>query len=144
MNEWVPLYFDCSHICHYWQIFFKAGAVKRWLLCAAPCSYIVNKGFLLFLISSALPPSTFCLWLVVRSLHLEPGWPAPHSGIKAGCRWKIYDCAPCKPHMPFEALRFLWCCPHRQQLHLRLLTVGVWFTERVAVSKALHSFTSSH
>ena len=54
---------------------------KTSTLFTALCLSIVNKGFLLFLISSALPPSTFCLWkpwFVVRSLQLEPA-PSPAS-----------------------------------------------------------------
>lgn len=82
------------------------------------CSHIVNKGFflLLFLIRGCPPPTlhsptvcTLCLWkpsVVVRSLQLEPGWPvppppspspSPTARLKAGCRWKIYDCMPWKP-----------------------------------------------
>lgn len=35
----------------------------------------------------------------------------PLSCLKAGCRWKIYDRMPWKPHIPFEVLLFLWWCP---------------------------------
>lgn len=124
-------------------------------LFTALCSSLVNKGFLLFLISSALPPSTFCLWkpwFVVRSLQLEPGWPAPLSCLKGGCRWKIYDCMPWKPHIPFEVLLFLWCSPHWWQLCLPSLFdrrfSSQWECksgrEGGTVSMALHHFTIIH
>lgn len=77
----LPLCFDCCRdICHSAGRFFQLQAAKCWLYLQRLCSSIVNKRFLLFPILSALPPSTFCLWkpwLVVRSLQLEPGWPAP-------------------------------------------------------------------
>lgn len=72
----LPLSFDCAVM--FATLLTSAATLT---LSTAPCSSIVNKGFLLFLISSALPPSTFCFskpWFVVRSLQLEPA-PSPAS-----------------------------------------------------------------
>lgn len=76
-------------------------------LFTALCSSVVNKGFLLFLISSALPPSTFCLWkpwFVVRSLQLEPGWPAPSLASKPAADEKFMTV--CLENLTFH----LKCC----------------------------------
>lgn len=73
--------FDCCH--DHLQLLLAdvlGYSSKTLTLFTALCSSIVNKGFLLFFILSALPPSTFCLWkpwFVVRSLQLVPGWSPP-------------------------------------------------------------------
>lgn len=102
-----------------WQI-FSVMAAKHWLLLfTALCSSVVNKGLLLFLISSALPPATFCFWkpwFVVRSLELEPARPAPSPASKLVVDEKFMTAMP----ISFEVLLlFFWCCPHWWWLHLQ-------------------------
>lgn len=78
-------------------------------LFTALCSFIVNKEFLLFLILSALPPSTFCLWkpwFVVRSLPLEPGWPASSPASKPVADEKFMTL--CLENLTFH---LMCCCP---------------------------------
>lgn len=80
--------FDCRRdFCHCRQIIFQLRRLIVDPVRTFFCSHIVNKGFLLFFIASALPHPVHLLsakkpWVVVRSLQLEPGWPAPSPASK--------------------------------------------------------------
>lgn len=119
--------------CHYSTVFdccrdplpllladFLGYSSKTLTLFTALCSSIVNKEFLCFSFRVPFPRQPFVSESpgLLLEVFIGARLACLLSCLKASCRWKIYDCMPWKPHIPFEVLLLLWCCPHWWRLHL--------------------------
>lgn len=106
-----------GNLCFYCVAAFviSASLHSRWTLTLLLplCSCIVKQRIFVVPYSKSSPtPHT-----PLKAPQVGAWLACPLSCLKAGCRWKIYDRMPWKPHIPFEVLLFLWWCPCWWRLH---------------------------